>query len=142
MVSLALFLLGAATFFDLRTGKVPNQLIVAGYLIGGIVRIHSIQDAIGCAGTAVLTIAILYPLFLIKGLGAGDIKLFSALSVYCPPVFLAEVMVGSLFVGAGIAVWRLLLQKIKRRDLETHYLHYTVCILAAFVMELLRVNLM
>lgn len=134
-MSLALLLLGTATVFDLRTGKVPNQLIIAGFVIGAIVQIRSPEDGVRYLAIATATVGILYPLFLIKGLGAGDIKLFSALSLYCTPLFLAEVMVYSLFAGAGISAGRLLLSRVRKRDMETHYIHYTVCILLAYVVK-------
>lgn len=138
MASLALFLLGAATAFDLRTGKIPNRLIALGYVIGAIAQIHSPPEAFYHLVYAVATILLLYPLFLIRGFGAGDIKLFSALSLYCAPAFLAQVMMYSLFAGAGISAGRLLWCRARKREMETHYIHYTVCILLAYLYRLIQ----
>lgn len=55
--------------FDLFYYRIPNVLIVAGIVVGLITSdIKNIMNGI-------IIFIILYPFFLIKGLGAGDIKL-------------------------------------------------------------------
>lgn len=69
----------AAAVSDMKTGKIPNYLILFGIFLGGGLIIYregfiSIYKAIF---DMLIPIAILYTLYHFKFMGAGDIKLFS-----------------------------------------------------------------
>lgn len=73
-----------AAIFDLRLRRIPNQLVLMGYLWGLAYRI----DCDGLKGSFIFgarvlwPICLLYILFLLRGIGAGDIKLFSVISAF------------------------------------------------------------
>ena len=78
----ALVLTFAAVCTDLKTMRVPNGLIVLGVLAGAMLSSMGIRSGgvILFLIRLVLPVVILYPVYLIRGLGAGDIKLIAALS--------------------------------------------------------------
>ena len=138
-----LLLTGIAMWSDLRTKKVPNRLILAGYLTGAILLINAPPDrldglpdiVVRFVWRAAWPILLLYPLFLLRGLGAGDIKLFSVLSVFYPCSILTQIMVYSLFIGAGISICHILVCRITRTK-RRKYIHYTVCIFFAGIIQI------
>ena len=79
----ALILIAATTagFFDLRWKRIPNWLVLATIVLsltwhGAVGGLSGLWMSV--AGLLVGT-AILFPFFLIRGMGAGDVKLFGAL---------------------------------------------------------------
>lgn len=80
---LGLLLLIASTW-DIRTGKIPNYLIIIGYVLGiGTILIQEGVDNLWiCVARAAWPILLLYGLFYIRAVGAGDIKLLSVVSVF------------------------------------------------------------
>ncbi|MBQ9631489.1 MAG: prepilin peptidase [Lachnospiraceae bacterium] len=134
---IVLLLLGAAVLSDLKTEKVPNRLILAGYALGALYRIHAPPELAYFVWDIVYPIALLYPLYLARGLGAGDIKLFSVLSVFYPFSILIQIMIFSLYVGAGQAACRLAYARVFHKEYK-NYIHYTICILLAYLIYLMQ----
>ncbi|MCM1083492.1 MAG: A24 family peptidase [Clostridium sp.] len=77
-------LAGAAVVFDFRTFRIPNRLNFLGFVTGVIYNL--IQYGFGEAGKSILwsviTIVALFVLYVSGVLGAGDIKLYAALSTF------------------------------------------------------------
>ncbi len=137
IVLLSTALLGVAVVTDLRTEKVPNQWIVAGYVIGAICRVRGLEDLLRMFIDILWPIILLYPLFLVRGLGAGDIKLFSVLSIFYSFSTMIQIMIISLYIGAGIIAVRFVYARLFQKSFQ-HYIHYTVCILAAYIVFLMK----
>lgn len=80
----AFALAGAACWFDLRTRRIPNGLTISAAACGVVAATlaHGGHGAVS-SGTGLLAgLAIFFPLFLLKGLGAGDVKLMGALGAW------------------------------------------------------------
>ncbi len=77
-------LAGTAVIFDFKTFSIPNRLNLLGFMTGVIYSL--IQYGFGEAGKSIfwaaITIAALFVLFVSGILGAGDIKLYAALSTF------------------------------------------------------------
>ncbi len=75
-------LLVIAAYFDVKRRKIPNTLIVAGWLAGMVLRFGQEGTAglAKCMIAAAATIVAGFPFFLIRVIGAGDIKLWSVIS--------------------------------------------------------------
>ena len=120
-----------ANLFDARDYKIPNELILLGYAAGLFLNIQNFQwtGIFIFIIKAIVPILTLYLLFRSKGLGAGDIKLFSVLCTHVGIEFTTEVMIKSVLF-AGLAVIGLIITEkginIKRR------LHYSFYMTAAF----------
>jgi prepilin peptidase CpaA len=113
---IALTLLAAWT--DARTRKIPNWLTVTGVLAG--VAINSYFHGWGGAkqsleGTG-LALAVLLPLVLLRGLGAGDWKLMGAVGSFVGPVLLVFILVGSVLLSGLMAMMQMMRT---RRVVET-----------------------
>ena len=72
-------LLMIAAWQDVRTGKVTNRLIAVGLVLGLLFQIaeHQIRGIYYFLGNISVPVILLYLLFQMRVLGAGDIKLFS-----------------------------------------------------------------
>lgn len=119
LLAVLCFLLTAACGFDYCRKRIPNWLVLV-LLIHGCVLRFSQEGAQGILGymanAAVLTV-LLYPLFKIKTLGAGDVKLFGVVAGYLPfnKVFLF--LFFSLFIAAVFSIIKLVLQRNFRERL-------------------------
>lgn len=102
-------LLAAACCFDYRKKKIPNYLIVAIVFTGVLWR--SWEEGVGGAALflsqAVLVGGLLYPLFKISAVGAGDVKLFGAAAGYLPFQKIFVFLFVSLLIAAIISLVKL-----------------------------------
>lgn len=107
-----------AAYHDIRWRKIPNWLVLAG-LAAGLIGNLWLRGLPGLAlglGGFVLASIIYFPLYLLKGIGAGDVKLMAALGMIVGPrqwvlLFLFAALLGMI---AG-----LFLAKAKSRLLTT-----------------------
>lgn len=100
-------LIAAALWFDLRYMRIPNMLTVAGAVsamlyFSFVSGVEGVVSAIAGLAAGLLPMLVLY---LLKGIGAGDVKLFAALGAWIGlyPVLYAA-MYSILFAGAIGAV--------------------------------------
>jgi prepilin peptidase CpaA len=92
-----------AGIIDIRVRRIPNWLCAAGLLAGFGSRIY-LQGAPGLLSAAEgmgLALLIYFPLWLLRGMGAGDVKLMAALGTIAGPVhwfvlFLVASILGAL----------------------------------------------
>ncbi|MBN2899299.1 MAG: prepilin peptidase [Clostridia bacterium] len=124
--------LGGATFFDLKTKKIPNFYII-GLLILGVFFSISIKK-VGCSENCLSLIPaffIAYPLYYYRVLGAGDVKLFIAIKFYLTLYYWLMLISISLMVAAAFFLIRLLL--IGELNFNSfHYYRFTPYILLAY----------
>ncbi|MCR5580422.1 MAG: prepilin peptidase [Pseudobutyrivibrio sp.] len=124
-------ILTTASLFDARSYKIPNQLIVLGYLAGIYINLLSY----GVIGIAYFIIKATWPvialmlLYIInKSMGAGDIKLFSVMATMVGTGSVLRTMVISVML-AGITI---VVLSLYERHLIKRNLHYSFYITAAF----------
>ena len=101
----------AAAAMDLRSGKVPNLWILL-TLLGGIVLRFISKEGFRSQTAAgiLLPLVLLFPLFYLQMLGAGDIKLFCALGCVLGMKIL-PCMVFSFLIGGVFSAVVLLLHR-------------------------------
>lgn len=108
------FLLVIACFYDYGKGRIPNLLLVAMFVVGWI-------DGICCEGIraiiffpleCVVMMLLLYPLFKIGALGAGDVKLYGICAGYFP----REKFLFFFFLSLLIAAMFSLIKMIKESN--------------------------
>lgn len=153
---------------DLRTGKIPNRLIVAGFVLGlvcciwrGITEFpHIGTGEIRLTGIlpVLLSGAMLWLLFRIRALGAGDVKLLAVVACMSGPavfisVFLFSFMAAAIYACFKLAVHRELVPCLIRfsqyiRDSVTAKqlmpyprqdklsMHFSVTVLAGYFMTM------
>ncbi len=124
-------LITTAMLFDAKSYKIPNQLIALGYLAGLFMDLeeYHLAGSIIFFINALWPILLLYMLFIVGGLGAGDIKLFSVMSALVGANITGRVMIISVFI-AGVAAIAIC---IKERKIVKRRLHYSFYITAGFL---------
>lgn len=107
-----------AIYTDVKKNIIENRLIGAGlvtgflfsYLAGGIPAV--LQAVKGSCGV----IVVLFPLFLIRGLGAGDIKLLGVMAVFFPEEIINIVLL-SFFAGAVLAFGKMVVRGFQKQKI-------------------------
>ncbi len=103
-------LLTAACCCDYRYKKIPNYLIALMAALGAGWRFLG-EGAPGTAfyaGEAILVMSMLYPLFKIGAVGAGDVKLLGVTAGYLPCKKILVFLMLSLLVSAAISLFKML----------------------------------
>lgn len=98
-----LVVIGAA--LDLRSRRIPNWLTASGLMLALVLRglggIESFGLALGMA-TAALLLGL--PLFILGGLGGGDVKFLAAIAAFLEPHQVLPAVVLAALAGAVIAL--------------------------------------
>ena len=143
-VIIALVLVIVAAVHDLREFRIPNRLIVAGIVVGvSVIVIRAFTgEYIGnyilgtLAGLAGMTF-----LYIIRAVGAGDVKLLAVIGMLTGLEFVLQLMVVSFITGLFIGVIELCfkrtsLVRIGSIGIEGHGFHYAVGVLTGYVVVL------
>ncbi len=123
-------ILTTGCLFDARDYKIPNELIILGYIGGLLLNLHSYQ----IMGVAIFITKAIWPILLlslltvVKGLGAGDVKLFSVMSTMVGAADLVTTFIYSVMIAGVIAIGLC----IKNGHIVKRKLHYSYYIAAAF----------
>jgi prepilin peptidase CpaA len=101
-----LFSVTTAGYFDLRWHRIPNWLVALTLLLslGWHMGVSGLAGLWGSLAGLLLGTALLFPLFLLRGMGAGDVKYFGALGAAVTYQHLFSILAISLVVGAAMAL--------------------------------------
>ena len=113
-----------AGIFDIRYRRIPNWLVLpaipAGFLLNALVSLrfeNSVWPGLGQAALGLGVAALVYmPLYALRGMGGGDVKLAAALGALVGPKLWWAILVLSAVVGLVLA---LLLMAIHKRFRKT-----------------------
>lgn len=107
---LLILLLIAAVIMDLKHDRIPNAIIVIGAAIGLFSRIgENGWQGICSAGIAILlSFCILYPVYKIGGLGAGDVKLLLMTGCFVTVDRQLHIIAFSFIIGAVLSVAKMI----------------------------------
>ncbi len=99
-----------AAIYDLRYRRIPNWVSLSGIVLGfGCNTLLLGLDGLRGAALGLLCAAVIYvPLYLVRGMGAGDVKLMAAVGALAGPkgwfeIFLATALIGGVTSLAVIA---------------------------------------
>ena len=113
---------------DIRSGKVSNRLIVAGLMIGSFFQIRNYQicGMYYFLRNVSIPVILLYLLFQMRVLGAGDIKLFSMIGSFLTMQELLKCMAYSfLAAGAGAVLFLAADKRRRQRIRQGSYIYST-----------------
>lgn len=138
---IALILIVWAVSEDVKAFRIPNRLIIAGYIAGVImIVIRGFSgEYIGNYITGTLVgLSEMLIFYIIKAVGAGDVKLFAVLGLLLGKTLITQLLIVSLVTGGITGVVELCIKKTGRVELgmshvQMHGFHYAVAILMAFV---------
>ncbi len=100
--------LGVATFTDLRSRRIPNWLVLPFLVLGFVVSTwlhgwHGLGQSFAGAGLGLLLYGIL---FWMGGMGAGDVKLCTAIGAWIgPEQLLFALVVTGMVGGLMVLIW-------------------------------------
>lgn len=101
-----LIMLVAASCIDLRTHRIPNLLTLSGALLGIGVNI----SATGLPGLGhsvlglLLGFGLLLPFYVMRAMGAGDVKLMAAVGSFLGPALTLQAVLYTFLVGGLLAM--------------------------------------
>jgi prepilin peptidase CpaA len=112
-----LALLTAAAVSDLALRRIPNRLLLAGLASATLLHLLApaplAQLAHGLAGLATGLLLFL-PLYLLRGMAAGDVKLMATVGAFGGPVLALEIALASCCVGGLMSIVIIVVQgKVK-----------------------------
>lgn len=131
--ALALMMLAAAVS-DLRTRTIANGLNAAMALLAipywFALGLSPWPDMAVQFGLAFLVFAAFVGLFMIGGMGGGDVKMIGALALWVPPSLMLP-MLTVMAIGGGLLSGAMLIDKIWRKRADPPEVPYGVAIAAA-----------
>ncbi|MDD3884672.1 MAG: A24 family peptidase [Gallionella sp.] len=99
-------LLCCAVFFDVRSHRIPNWLVAAGLVCG--FSLNSLLSAglgfISALQGLGLGILLLLPLYLLRAMGAGDVKLMGMVGAFLGPKAIVGVTLLTFIAGGVLAL--------------------------------------
>lgn len=99
-------LLGLACFSDLRRRRIPNGLTLSAAVAA--LLFHFLTGGWSAAGWSLLGLgvgtALFFPLFALRGMGAGDVKLLAAVGAWLGPGQVATAALATSVAGGVIAI--------------------------------------
>ena len=126
-------LVTVAAVFDIRFRRIPNWLVLTGMLWGLAMNLF-LFGASGFKASLIgigLAFLIYFPLFAIRGMGAGDVKLMMAIGALVGPANWLSIFIATAILGGAMALGLLFWRKRLRHTL------YNVWFI---VLELLRLR--
>jgi len=119
-IALVLLSVTMAGYFDLRWRRVPNWLVALTIALS--LTWHGAHDGLAGVGVSFLSLlgatAALFPLFVLRGMGAGDVKFFGALGAAVTYRHAFGILVIALFVSAFMALLMVLRGRALRRTIR------------------------
>jgi prepilin peptidase CpaA len=110
----------AAAWSDLSTRRIPNRLTAPGLAVGLVLRAITAAQAgsalpfLSGIAAVLLVFGIAFPLFMLQGLGGGDVKLLLAVAAFLglerlgPALLVSAVVGGAMGIAAAARSGRLL----------------------------------
>lgn len=109
-------LLAMAVWSDVQSHRIPNRLVLSGLLLGltcnGLLPLVA-DPPLGQIGTlgwtdsllgALAGLAVLLPMYLLRALGAGDVKLLAMVGAFVGPQAVLGAALGTMVAGGVLAV--------------------------------------
>lgn len=93
------------------TDRIPNGFLLIGAAVGILGGFLSDRAASDIPASVFLAFLLLYPLFKIGALGAGDVKLFLVIGCFCRAGELMAILAGAFVIGAVFSVGKLAVEK-------------------------------
>lgn len=105
----------AAAYYDLRVRRIPNWINLTGVMLGLSLNTYfeHFHGTLIAAGGLLAALSIYVPLYALKGMGAGDVKLMAAIgAIVGPENWFSIFIVTALLGGAASMVLVLLRRKM------------------------------
>lgn len=103
-------LLGVAVWFDIKARRIPNWLVLTGLMASLGIQLLLSGGSFSAWGLGLLAgFGLFLPLYLVRAMGAGDVKLMAMVGGFLGPAGAAGVVLTTLVAGGilavGVALW-------------------------------------
>lgn len=130
-VLLSGLILARAVYTDMKTGTIENRLTGAGFAAGLLMNLMEGggQGFWESFRASALMLVSLFLLFLLRGLGAGDIKLMVAVTAFFPHAAV-RLATASFLAGAVLAVGKMFYRRLRKGRLYVRgeTIHFSIAI--------------
>lgn len=105
-LAVMILLIGVATFTDLRERRIPNWLVVTGMGTGVLFHLMapSGQGVMFALSGVAVGIGVLFPLYVLRAMGAGDVKLMGMIGAFVGVSSVLGVLLATLAAGGALAL--------------------------------------
>lgn len=102
---------------DVRTGRIPNRLTYSGIIIAVLSRtaIFGWKGLLSAVGGGLLTGIVFLLFYLVRVMGAGDVKLMTVMGCFAGPAKGIEIMLACAIFGGLMALFYMIYLKRIRR---------------------------
>lgn len=116
-----IILLLLATVSDFKTYRIPNKLILSGLVISFYFQFlrGSFFSLLYCFGILFLVCIVFLPIYYIRAIGAGDIKLFAMISCFLGMKQGMQVIIVAFIIGGIFSIVKLFRYHILRVQLQS-----------------------
>ena len=119
-----------AALTDLKTDHIPNGLTMLGVVTGLTGSLLYRSDLLQPAASMLFAFLLLYPLFKIGALGAGDIKVFIMIGSFVKMKDMIVVLVAAFVIGAVFSLVKLMIEH-NGRERMCYFLSYLKDVMCA-----------
>lgn len=131
-----IFLLLAAVREDFKSYKIPNYLIVTGITASFVLHMaeHGFLSILFWVPGILLPFLLLFPLFVIRVVGAGDIKLFCVIGSFYGAEFAIRTILSSFLAAAVFSI----IYIIRKKQIQKRFLVLKNYILKLYLAKNMR----
>lgn len=106
LAAVLLVLVAVAAWFDLKSRRIPNWLVLVGLVASLALQIvFSGIDGFKAWGLGLLVgFGLFLPLYILRAMGAGDVKLMAMVGAFLGPVSGLGAVLTTLLIGGALAV--------------------------------------
>ncbi|TAL57052.1 prepilin peptidase [Pandoraea sp.] len=100
-------LVGLAAAWDLHARRIPNWLVLLGLVVALAVQwgLRGASAGIGqWLGGLAVGFGLFMPIYLLRGMSAGDVKLMAAVGAFVGPAMALEIVLGTWAIGGVLAL--------------------------------------
>ena len=97
-----------AAIADYRSHRIPNQLVLLGMafaLIDQCVRWPVLEGPLFVIGGILVGFSLFFPMYLLRAMGAGDVKLLAMVGAFLGPADTFRVALATMIVGGVMAIF-------------------------------------
>lgn len=121
MILLLIILLPAAVF-DYRYHKIPNMISLSGWVMGPLLYllIDTLPGVLSSLYGFLLVFALTLPLYILRWMGAGDVKLMASVGAIVGIEYAPEVLFSIVITGAVMGVVMLLYKSLFKASFQRY----------------------
>jgi len=102
-----------AALYDLRLRRIPNWLNLSGIILGFGLNTYFLagRGATSASLGFLLALAVYTPLYLLRGMGAGDVKLMAAIGAIAGPANWFHIFLATALLGGVLSIFLIVLRR-------------------------------